>query len=510
MLYRVLPVTVVTLALAALSCGHTRRVQGVPMGATDTPTRVHMRDGSVYAFNRWSHRDGVIQGDGALYNTERERVREGAFTVRREEVALVETSETEIRGTDGAIAAMSVVSAASLSVSAFCLSNPKACFGSCPTFYVPNRGGWTIQAEGFSTSIARTLEADDVDDLPDAVPTDGTITLAMRDEALETHVTRRVAIRVVEGPPGTTPYRELAHERYLALGATRAPDACSDEVVCRALASRDGDEHTPGSDGEDLTHKTSVTLRYAAPGSARVALALTARNSLMNTYVFYHLLALHGRRAPEFLASIERGDPGSLRALGEFDRLLGGVEVDVRQGRDAWQRVGALPYIGPIARATRAVGFSVSDPAQPVEVRLTFARSHWRIDAARLGPWIASDLSVMTVWPEVTDARGAARDDVATSLRGEGDALVTQPGDEYTLRFRVGAARDGVGYFLYARGYYHEWLREVWLRDEDLPLARTYVHEPERALRELAAEFHRAEPTMESLFEASRFRGREP
>lgn len=510
MLHRVLPVTVMTLAFTALACSRVRNVREVTMGTSDTPTRLHMRDGSVYACTRWTHQGGVIEGEGALYNAERVRVREGTFSVRREEVSLIETTESEIRGTDGAIAAMSVVSAASLSVSAFCLSNPKSCFGSCPTFYVPRGGGWTIQAEGFSTSIARTLEADDVDDLPDAVPVDGTVTLAMRDEALETHVTRRVALRVVEGPAGTTPYRELARERYLALGATRAPEGCSDEAVCRSLAARDGDEHTPGSDGEDLARKTSVTLRYAAPGSARVALALTARNSLMNTYVFYHLLALHGRRAPEFLASIERGDPDSLRALAEYDRLLGGVDVDVRQGRDAWQRVGTLPYIGPIARATRAVGFTLNDATQPVEVRLTFARSHWRLDAARLGPWVASDLSAQTVWPEVTDTRGAARDDVALSLRGEGDPLVTQPGDEYTLRFRVGAPRDGVGYFLHARGYYHEWLREVWLRDENLPLARTYVREPERALRELAAEFHRAEPAMESLFEASRFRGREP
>ncbi len=59
-----------------------------------------------------------------------------------------------------------------------------------------------------------------------------------------------------------------------------------------------------------------------------------------------------------------------------------------------------------------------------------------------------------------------------------------------------------------ARGYYHEWLREEWLRDEDLPLARAYLDDPVRALRELAPAWQRAEPEMARYFEASRFRGR--
>ncbi len=60
------------------------------------------------------------------------------------------------------------MSGISLAVTAYCIANPKACFGSCPTFYLEDEGGREPerpQAEGFSESIARVLEARDIDAL---------------------------------------------------------------------------------------------------------------------------------------------------------------------------------------------------------------------------------------------------------------------------------------------------------------------------------------------------------
>ncbi|CAN5837116.1 hypothetical protein BH23GEM6_BH23GEM6_24230 [soil metagenome] len=63
----------------------------------------------------------------------------------------------------------------------------KAIFGSCPTFYSGGEAEWTLEAEGFSYSIAPLFESRDVDRLsvlPDAA---GRLQLEVRNEAMETH-----------------------------------------------------------------------------------------------------------------------------------------------------------------------------------------------------------------------------------------------------------------------------------------------------------------------------------
>lgn len=496
-------------ALACLSCQGQRTLHAPStLHGTGGEVRVHARDGSVYDLDSWRRRGAMLSGNGALYDADRHLVRRGTFSFPLADVAVIELSEHQVQSSDFAIAGLGIVTAASAGMTVYCATHTKACFGSCPTFYVERSGLWTVQAEGFSTSVARALEADDLDDLPDARPDQGSLVIAMRNEALETHVTRRVALRVVDAPVGASAYRRFDREAFDALGATVAPVEASDGAAPASLAARDGDEVAFTSDGIDLASRASITLRYPPMHTRRVALALTARNSLMNTFVFYHLLALQGRRAPEFSARLERHDAATLGALGGFDQALGGVDVEVREGEGAWRHVATLPYIGPIARATRAAPFEVSDPSAPVEVRLRFARSHWRFDAALLAPVVASELATTTVWPDEVSGHGRDTERAATRFRGEGDSVLTLPGDELMLRFRVPETRGHASYFLSSRGYYHEWLREEWLRDEDLPLARAYLDDPVRALRELAPAWQRAEPEMARYFEASRFRGR--
>ena len=206
------------------------------------------------------------------------------------------------------------------------------------------------------------------------------------------------------------------------------------------------------------------------------------------------------------MAAVERGGLREIVGLAEFDKLLGGIDVESRQRGGPWQRAGSLGYIGPIARATRGLTFVVDAPAEPVEVHLTFARSHWKLDAARLAPVTADGLDAVEVPPDIVAAKGRDPALVAASLRGRGDRVATLPGDEIVMRFPVAAAPGrSTGYFLKSRGYYYEWMRDEWVRDEDQPRARAYLDDPARALRELAPSYRVVEPSMESVFHASRF-----
>jgi hypothetical protein len=274
---------------------------------------------------------------------------------------------------------------------------------------------------------------------------------------------------------------------------------------CSLLVARDGHEFTPGSDGHDLAARSEMVLHFDAPGSRDVGIAFTLRNSLMSTFVLYHLIALHGRHMGEFLAAIERRDLRSLLALRGFDRALGDIEVSVRQGDGGWHHAGDIGYVGPIAQGVRVVPARIDRADAPYDVRISYVRSHWRFDAINAGPLVANDLHATEVWPEVSDPGRFDAHAITEQIHGHGAGLVTQPGDEVRFRFAIPSTTGAQGFFLHSRGYYYEWMRREWLREENLPLARALMDDPRQALRTLAPQFHEIEPRMDAIFEASRF-----
>ncbi len=85
------------------------------------------------------------------------------------------------------------------------------------------------------------------------------------------------------------------------------------------------------------------------------------------------------------------------------------------------------------------------------------------------------------------------------------DALTTLPGDEYTLFYRLPEEHDAYELFLESKGYYLEWMREEWLKDENPARAAMMLFNPGAALRSLAPEYKRVEPEMEKYFWRSRY-----
>ena len=69
------------------------------------------------------------------------------------------------------------------------------------------------------------------------------------------------------------------------------------------------------------------------------------------------------------------------------------------------------------------------------------------------------------------DANSEDRDDVRRQLRGsDGDYLVTGPGTAYTLEFQTtGSKGMEASWFLAAQGYYTEWVRGSWVRENERP-----------------------------------------
>jgi hypothetical protein len=158
--------------------------------------KCHTKDGRVYVLQGGWHVDagaGIVTGTGIAYDADRNPGPVQRHVIMLSEVALFETNHPE-SVPRGEYAVLAVVTAASVVLTALCLSNPKACFGSCPTFYASDGTNETLQAEGFSASIARVFEATDVDHLWSARPMGRTFDVLMTNEALETHAVDRVRL----------------------------------------------------------------------------------------------------------------------------------------------------------------------------------------------------------------------------------------------------------------------------------------------------------------------------
>jgi hypothetical protein len=181
---------------------------------------------------------------------------------------------------------------------------------------------------------------------------------------------------------------------------------------------------------------------------------------------------------------------------GAFTRMrdaVGGIEVLAETAGGKWVPAGEVREMGPLA--TDVVVVPLPEDATG-RVRLRLARGHWRIDylaSARLGA---------RVEPLAIEPRTVAG---ARTFQPAQGPLVTRPGDVYRYAFRLPLDAGRYELFLESQGYYLEWIRDEWLREENSARAAQLVLNPEQLLRDVAPEFEKQEARMEALFWGSRY-----
>jgi hypothetical protein len=78
------------------------------------------------------------------------------------------------------------------------------------------------------------------------------------------------------------------------------------------------------------------------------------------------------------------------------------------------------------------------------------------------------------------------------------------PGDHYELTYTLPPG-DDYELVLDSRGYYLEWMRDAWIREQDPVAALAMFLAPAQALRRLAPAYKKLEPSAEALFWSSRY-----
>jgi hypothetical protein len=485
-----------------------RFVRPPPPIALDPDARFvkcHMADGTVYVFDHWALTQGRwLYGTATYYSAGRDILRRGDFNLDLASVALIETNRPQDLPRAG-YAVVGVISALGIGLGAYCAASPKSCFGSCPTFYASNGRGMALQAEGFSASIARSLEETDVDALASDHITGGPYAVVMRNEAFETHFVDSVRLLSVPRRPGRRVVR--AGGTFLDAGAPRAPATCAaGGADCRRfVAALDGDELSSRVDATDLAARETVTLSFADVAGRR-ALLLSARNTFVNTFIYYQLLAFMGRSASDWLLTLEQGGTRAGARLRAMSDPLAHITVRVEDGRGGWRDAGTFSEVGPIATDTEAIPLpGAGVEGRPLRIQLEMAKGSFRLDRAAL-VGLGDALTPRPLAPvrvRVVDGHGEAAAARAALAPG-GDHLVTYPGDAYEISFELPPGPQQL--FLESRGYYYEWMRREWLTEEDPGEVQRFFASPREAYRRWAPAFARIEPDMERAFWTSRFR----
>lgn len=501
------------------------------------PLKAHLHSGEMVVFATWEEdtENRLLVGTGRRFGPERETPESGTWVLPVDSVALVEVQGREPALGYGAgltLMASYTVLTAALTVS--CLADPKSCFGSCPTFYVEDESGEErLVAEGFSSSVARALEATDLDD-PRWTAGGDPVSLRVRNEALETHAIRDLRLRAVPERPGERVFA-TPDGRFVPTVNLSEPLRCTAaEGDCLSLVrALDGRERFGVTDSTDLAARERVELEFPRPepteGGFGLGLVIGARHTFVSTFLFYQMLAYLGGDAGVFLASLERGDEEILRRVRNVLGMLGDLRVEVQGADGKWYLAGTVAEAGPLAADVHLLDLDQAAPEGPIRVRLDMTRGFWRLEYIALAevrdevdPRTLLPLSVerLAPTPVPTDGPGEAARPIPVGSPGAAARalsalldpdryLVTNPGDHYRVHFELPRLVEGAAHwrlFIESTGHYYEWMRAEWLEEESPERAALMLHRPEVMFRALAPAFKDLEAEMEESFWNSRIR----
>jgi hypothetical protein len=477
--------------------------QVAPLDRASPYLKVHMQNGNVYVLHSWTvQRDpGQLLGEGVQYRADRVRLREGPWALGLDSVAIMETNRLT---SSGAAAALTVITGVSAAVTAACIANPKACFGSCPTFYVSGEDGLQLRAEGFSASIAPSLEATDVDALFRAAGAGDRFAVEMRNEALETHVVRHVDLLAAPREPGHRVFAALDGSFWASPRLWSPTAATGPEGGCLVpLSQADGIERCSVADPVYLGAKETIELEFEGVPEGPRGLVVGCRQTLLSTYLLYQTFAYMGSDVARWLALMGRKRAAS-RDL-PIAKAIGGIEVAVRDAKGRWRVAGEIAEHGPLALDYHLV--PLGQPRRPsatTRVRLRLTKGNWRIDYVALAS-LSQPVEPIRIAPGSVRKDGLVDARACAALRDSAEVLTTLPGDVYTLEYQLPDVAPDYELFLESRGYYLEWVRKEWIAEGNPRLLAQILRDPQTALRRLAPEFKQAEAQMEDSFWRSRY-----
>ena len=470
--------------------------------------KLHMQNGDLYVLENWSidANASTVTGTGKLYNFNRDLLSEGQFDVPVNPIVIAETNQIKGSAGAGVLAGLTVITGI---FTAICIANPKACFGSCPTFYVYNGEDYIVQSEGFSSSICPALEEKDIDALYRIKPTSKDFTIQLKNEAYETHVIRSANLLALQKPEGGRVFSTPGNEFYQTINITEPSSALATEGdISEKLCMFDGVERFSKADSNDLAEKEIIELSFNNVHSDSTGIIIAARQTLLTTFLFYQTLSYMGTKTGDWLANFERNNNQFKPILNNLRSTLGNIDVLVQNEKDEWIKVGEVGETGPISTDIKIVPLlthlNTAEETNSLKVRLRMTKGLWRIDYAALGE-IIDKLEPIVIPPYSSSPQFSESSDVAGLLTNPDSMLVTFPGEEYLLNYELPEDYNNYELFIEPGGYYLEWMRNEWLAEENSDKVYEMFFNPKQYYKDLAPQFKKIEAEMEETFWSSKY-----
>ena len=472
--------------------------------------KAHLKDGGIVLFSEsWSidNQKETVTGDGQHFDFNRRFIRDGQMTVSLDSVEIFETNKLPRNNDQSRIAALTVLGGLNTALGIYCLAVPKACFGSCPTFYLEDDVDFHYaRAEGFSNAIAPGLEYTDIDALNIQAPTAGNFPLIMKNEAYETHNLRSLKLLAVPREEGQRVYHSHDDKFYLARqGVEPASARAGNEDVTYLLKEDDKEEYFSLADSNNLRSSEEIVLQFDNVVNARqLGLVAGFRQSLMTTYLLYNAFDHMGNLYGDMLAAVSTADDDAPTIADVLYEQLGGITVFLWNSHDQeWVCQGTWYETGPIAINHQLKLLDDVDADDHIRIKLKMNRGMWRLDYLHL-----TEIMEEVVPMEIPVARVFAKDkqdDELLQIMLDQDAyLVSQPGDKFRFEFELPSVYDDYELYLSATGFYMVWGREEWQEEKDLYSLYQMRYHPGRYLKKQAPAFKEYEKVMEEAFWGSR------
>jgi hypothetical protein len=507
-------VFVLVLTLTASGCGFyeikpstldPQQLSTHPDAHIHTPTKAHLKDGSVVIFSEGFKVVGEqLIGKGEKYDLSREK-RTLVEEVTLSDVAALEVYEKNLDAvTSTAATVPTTVFGVIGGIALF-----KAIFGSCPTVY-SLEGEPQLEAELFSHSINRRFESEDLDLLSEVGLRDGGYHLRVANEAPETHYINRLTLETVDHPVGTRAFPTYDDKILIVEGGCPfvARNRLGEDLTA-VLTSHDGVPYRSNTtllkDLADTMTEDWIELTVPVPPDKQgqpMVVTLRLRNTLMATVLLYDvMLKAQGIHALDWLGDETKNPFYAWRIHRWFGQNYG-LHVQSWNG-ERFVPVASLSPTGPIAWHEVAVSLPPSTGPE-ARIRLSSLPDNWMVDWVGVGYDALGTSKIRAIAAEAVDdlpVSDAKR--ILVPLRANDKKYFkTSPGESHTLFFPAEPPAPGTERtcFLRSGGFYIEWLREDWFKDAATVTKGPAFEPGNEAIQQTAKLWIQKKPAMEKLF----------
>lgn len=470
--------------------------------------KAHLKDGKVYILNdRWEidTTANFLSGQGSLFDANRRILESGELKIPIDSIAIFETNKDLTSAEKKAAGGLAVLAGLDILLGLVCLTVPKSCFGSCPTFYIDEEDNFHFaDAEGFSKAIIPSLEYADIDALNHTVNTDS-FSLVMKNEALETHCINRINLLAVQQAENEHIYQSPDDIFYRCDQNTVLSEAIAEEgEITDLIAKVDRSERYSLADDDNMLSKEEILLSFETPSNAeKLGLVLSFRQSLMTTYLIYSALDYMGPYASDILAEMENDDDTRTKLRNGLKELLGGIEIYVwEDASQSWHFQGEFYETGPIAFNHQILPLDTHHE-DSLQMKIVLNKGLWRIDHVGLTR-IHNTIEPIKLVPDLVLKQGKTDSEALQQLRDSSEHLISMPGSLYRFKFTLPGDDHNYALFLQSQGYYLEWMRKSWLEESNLLKLNQLVNRPKRYLKSEAQAYKEYEKKTEEAFWNSR------